>query len=158
MRRLLGCLVLSTIVACAPSEEAVVDSAAVAAVTPPPATLTADMLVGTWNTVAHPEGADSVNIRSTMTSSLDATGALVSSIVFEGTNEALPMRLISMAGDSAVLEFGPYHRSGVATNPMVTTTIVARMMDGHQMGTWIARPVAAGDTATRGTYESTRMP
>ncbi|HET6680041.1 MAG TPA: hypothetical protein VFG84_02495 [Gemmatimonadaceae bacterium] len=159
MRRVLGCLVLSTVVACAPGEEAaVVDTTAAAAVAPPAAALTADMLVGTWSSTAKMDGSDSVVSRSTVTTSMDSTGALVSSIQFEGASEAMPMRLISMAGDSIVQEFGPYHRSNVATNPMVTTTIVTRVMGDHQMGTWVARPVSAADPVVSGTFEAMRMP
>jgi len=69
-----------------------------------------------------------------------------------------PARIMSVSGDSIVLDAGPY-ASVLRKGVQVTTHSVAHLMDGKMMGTFVAHYANAGaDSVLRGRIEGTKKP
>lgn len=99
---------------------------------------------GTWDAVAILESGDTVEY--SMTATADTTGWMIDL----PDREPMPLRVVSVAGDSVVTEVGPYQsilREGV----MVTTRSVTRLQGDAMMGTLEARYQGGeGETVVRG--------
>lgn len=141
-------LSVATLVACAPSEERSDEMAE----TPMPAMLSLADLAGTWNGRAMPEMGDSTLVTFTMVATADTAGW---TMTFPG-RDPIPVRVVSVAGDSVVTEAGPYE-SALRDKVMVTTRFVGRLQDGKMVGGFVARYQTTGaDSVLRGRYEGTR--
>jgi hypothetical protein len=152
---MLGCAVL-LVVACTGRSEAPADSAGAMGgadtgmAMGAGATTRAD-LAGNWD--GRSMEGDSVVATWRMTATADTTGW---TLTFpEG--RPIPMRVLSMAGDSIVTEFGPFESP--VTKQQVRVRGVGRMEGrDRQVGTYEVRPVAMPDSVTRGRWEATRVP
>ena len=156
MRRLmlLGCVVVGA-VACTSRDETPVDSAGAvadtgAAASASAATSSADR-IGTWE--GRSLEADSVVATWRLEIAGDSTGWTLH--FPEG--QPIPMRVVALACDSVVTEFGPFESP--VTRQMVNVRSVGRMEGrDRQAGTYEARPVSNPDSVTRGRWEATRVP
>jgi hypothetical protein len=125
MRKVL--LLLPLVLACAKTETAQTDSAAL---TPaPPAPLTAAAIAGTWQGVNMLEGSDSVTGRWTVTGDASGQAKLVAegspdTVVFSSTFDADSMMSTSPAYDDPSLPVGK-----------IMFRSVARLQDGKLVGT-----------------------
>jgi hypothetical protein len=135
MRRFVLLCCAAVLVGCAKKESTpAADTTAAAAPAPPPAPpalMMAD-LAGKWHVKVMPENSDSVLVEYDMTATADTAGWVVN----------LPKRKpmtphVMVAGDSLVLDMGPYEsvlRKGV----QVTTHTVNRMQGGELVGMTMA--------------------
>jgi len=128
------------------------DTTAVVAPAPTPINL-AD-IAGKWVVRTMAENSDSVLVTSEMTITADTTGWMT---MIPG-RPAMATRVIEVAGDSIVTEFGPFE-SVLRPGVQVTTRNVMRLRDGKLVGTLIARyPTAGADSVARLRLEATRAP
>ena len=133
-------LILALMTACAPGEDAAIDTAAATGVS-------LSDFAGTWDGTATAQGTDSVvaNIEMLATS----TTAGWSFTVVNATNPALastsPARVTAIEGDSLVLEAGPFE-SILRGGQQVSTRSVYRLQDGRMVGVVQAVYAATGDT------------
>jgi hypothetical protein len=128
-----------------------------ATMAPPAAasTMSLSQMTGRWNMRVVPEsGADTAATTFVLTATADSTGWTVT---FPG-RDPLPVRIVSVAGDSIVSELGPYEsarRAGVQT----VTTSVWRMQGDRITGSSVARYQTTGaDSVLRLRAEGTRAP
>jgi hypothetical protein len=153
MKKYVTILAALAVVACAGSEKTETDSAAAATPTVGPAALDLASLAGKWTQVVRAEGSDSILVTSELNAGADASSW---TIKLPG-REPQPVR-VTVSGDSVMTEVGPYEsvlRKGV----QVTTSGVARLVDGKLVGTTIARYSGAGaDSVVRMRTEATRTP
>ena len=154
MRRLLCLTVL--LAACGGGETATTDSAAdsTVAAAPAPAALTAQDLAGTFNGSSHPDGSSAAPSTWVMVTSVGADNAVISKLVFAGSTDSIPVRLVAIEGDSVRWEMGPYKLGG--SGPEVNTMITGRKTADGLGGTFMAHPVAKPDSAITGRWESRR--
>jgi hypothetical protein len=146
----LACAVL--VVACATNETPTTDSSAAAAMAAP-AVSVADF-AGTWSARAMPERGDSTLITFDLMATADTTPWMM----HFANGEMATGRILSVAGDSIVTEFGPY-TSALRPGVQVTTTTTSRLQDGRLVGTFVARyNVTTADSVLRGRVEGTRKP
>ena len=129
MRRFALLCCAAVLVGCSKADNApAADSTATAA----PAALSAADLVGTWNMKTMSETSDSVLVEYTVTATADPAGWMIN------LPNRPPMALrVAIAGDSVVIESGPYEsvlRKGV----QVTTRGVSRLVNGELVGTTVA--------------------
>lgn len=138
MRRSLALtIVVLTLAACARTETPAADSPAAAT----PAPLTAADIAGTWDARSMPMDRDTTLVTFTMTNTATGEG---STITFPG-GQPIPVRMVSMAGDSAVSEAGPF-KSVMRAGQDVSTRSVFRLVNGQIQG--VTRSTYAnGDTA-----------
>ena len=105
---------------------------------------------GTWEAVTYLESGDTVSYTMTATDTEDGW------IIDLPDRDPMPMRVITVAGDSVVNEVGPYEsilREGV----MVTVRTVSRLQDGRLVGTMEATYAGGeGETVVPGRVEGTR--
>lgn len=124
-----------------------------AAETPAPAPSDASLAeyAGTWEGVAVMESGDTVP--HTLVATEDRTGWMVTL----PDRDPMPLRVLTVEGDSVVTEMGPYDsllREGV----QVTVRQVNRLQDGRMVGTMEAHYAGDGeDTVVAGTVEATRV-
>lgn len=125
-------LAVLTLAACSKKDEtpAVDTTAAVAPAPAAPAALTLADVEGNWD-VNVKNDAD-----STLTSYVFAAGADTSkwTMTFKGRKDAIPVRIVAMAGDSISTQVGPYS-SAVRKNVQVTTDATYRVSGGNLTGT-----------------------
>ncbi|MDF1505803.1 hypothetical protein [Roseisolibacter sp. H3M3-2] len=146
MRPCFPCLLaLAALAGCAPQDRRVADSAAAVGTTPdsaagamaspPAAPLALARLAGRWEMRAIPDaGADTAVTHYTLTATADSTGW---SFTF-GDRPPVPVRVVSVAGDSMVLEAGPY-ASVRRAGRQVSTHNVLRMEGDRLVGRTTAR-------------------
>ena len=147
---LFACAVL--VVACAKSENTSADSSAAAAAAPPAATISVADVAGNWVMRAMPEIGDS----TIMTYDLMATADTTSWMMHLPNGTTVPMRILSVSGDSIVIQAGPYE-SALRKGVKVTTDGVVRLQDGKLVGTFVAHySVTTADSVLRGRIEGTR--
>ena len=109
---------------------------------------------GDWNVRAMPEQGDSTLVTYVVRATNDTSGW---TITFPN-REPIPMRVLSVAGDSVVLEVGPYE-SALRPNVQVITRSVNRVQGDRMIGTAVARYQNAGaDSVRRLRIEGTRAP
>lgn len=141
MRRILAlCTVVA--VACAKNEQPA-DTTAAAAPPPPPPSITAADLTGTWDMKTMPMDRDTVLTTGTMTSTGAADGW---TMTLGASKTAIPVRIVSMAGDSVVSETGVFN-SAVRRGQKVSIHSIQHLRDGKLTGVVHAK-YANGDTAT----------
>ncbi len=124
---------------------------------PPPATamISLPQVAGQWAVRAIPEsGADTSATEFVMTATGDESGWMVTF----PNRDPVPVRIVSVAGDSIVSEMGPFEsarRAGVQTN----TTNVWRLVGDRLVGTTVARyQTMDADSVLRLRIEGTRVP
>lgn len=150
------CCCAAVLVGCAKSEDqaAVDTAAATAAPPPPPAGIALADVAGKWNVKGMNEAGDSTIVTYEMTATADTTGWVINF----PNRKPVPVRVVSVAGDSIVTEAGPYEsvlRKGV----QVTTHGVFRLQDGKLVGNTIARyNVKTADSVRIVRTEGTRAP
>ncbi len=157
MRRLVLLCSLAVMVACSKKENApVADTGMVApapAPVPAPAALSLADVAGTWSVVGKYEGTDTTVVTYDLTATANNTGW---SIKFPNRAKAVTQRVVSVSGDSVVLEAGPYE-SAIRKGVQVTTRTVDRLQDGKLVGRTIAHySVKCPDTVRIITSEGTR--
>lgn len=142
-------LLAAFVVACAPKEEAAVDSAAMAG----PAPLSAADVAGTWTGVTMLEGSDSVVNRWTITGD-GVQGKMVS--------ENSPDTVTATAtydADSVVSTSTPYVDKTLPGSPTVTFRSVGRLTDGKMVGTATLTLASRPDSVlARVRWEATKSP
>jgi hypothetical protein len=152
MRRLALVSGAALLVACGGSETPAADSAATAA-PPPPAALSLADVAGTWTVVGKNEAGDSTLVTYELTATADTSGW---SLVFPN-RPPVPLRVVAVAGDSIVVEAGPYEsvlRKGVQVN----TRSVSRIVDGKMVGRSVAHYSKGPDSVRVVVTEGTRKP
>lgn len=134
------CCTAAILAGCAKSDSGAADTAAPATATPTPAApapIALADVAGKWNMRAVPEAGDTTPTMSVITMNSDTTGW---TLTFEG-RPPVPLRVVSVAGDSIATESAPYQsvrRKGVQ---VVTRTVVRR--EGDRL---VGRSVARYDT------------
>jgi hypothetical protein len=150
MRRILAlCTVVA--VACAKTEQAA-DTTAAAAPPPPPPAITAADLAGTWDLKTMPMNRDTVLTTGTMTSTGTADGW---TMTLPSSKTPVPVRIVSMGGDSVVSETGQFS-SAVRRGQKVSIHSIQHLKDGKLTGVVHAK-YSNGDTATF-RVEATKRP
>lgn len=133
--------------ACAPAERepAMMEEEAAA--------LTVADFAGTWTMQATLDTPDTAVVDYTVSGGADPASWMITL----PNRDPMPAR-VTVAGDSAVFEVGPYEsilRAGV----MVTTRSVGRLSGGRMTGTLVARyETAEADSVVRGVFEGSRAP
>lgn len=154
MRRFALCCCAVALVACAKTETPPAKDSTAAAAAPAPAPLTYADIAGKWAMKTMAEGSDSVLVSYEMVAGKDSTGW---SLTFPN-RPAVPVRVLSMAGDSVVTEAGPYEsvlRKGVK----VSTHSVTRLKDGGLVGTTVAHYTVTGPDSLKNLHTAgTRVP
>jgi hypothetical protein len=144
-------LLLPLVLACAKSETAQTDSAAL---TPAPAaTLTAEALAGTWHGVSMPEGSDSVLQRWTVI----GPGAGEAKFVNEGSTDTVTFTS-TVDGDSLVATSLP-HDNPQFPGAKVMFRSVGRLQGDKLVGTSTLVLADKPDSVVnRGRWEATKAP
>jgi hypothetical protein len=144
-------LFAALLAACAPKEEPVADTAALAT---GPAALTANDLAGTWTGIIMPEGSDSVLTRFTV---ISPTG-LDSKTVTEGQADTVAVTHL-IDGDSIVATSAPHVDQMIPGKPQVTFRAVGRMVGGKLVGTSTTMLASKPDSVvSRTRFELTKTP
>jgi hypothetical protein len=143
MRRILALCTVVAVVACAKNEQAADTTAAAAPPPPPPPALTAADLTGTWDMKTMAMDRDTVLTTGTMTSTGAADGW---TMTLGSSKTPIPVRIVSMGGDSVVSETGQFS-SALRRGQKVSIHSIQRLRDGKLTGVVHAK-YANGDTAT----------
>jgi hypothetical protein len=140
---------LAVFAACSPGErQEAADTQEAAA----PAAMTLADFAGAWSMRAMTEAGDSVLVEYQLAASADPAGWTVT---FPG-REPMPIEVM-LDGDSLMLNLGTYP-SALREGVSVTTTSVARMVDGRLAGTFVAHyQTTDADSVVNGRQEGTRM-
>ncbi|UCG89513.1 MAG: hypothetical protein JSW71_14050 [Gemmatimonadota bacterium] len=147
MSRLVALCCAGLIVGCAPSEE---EPAMEEAAEP---TIALADVAGTWSMEALTEAGDSVLVTYEMVATDNTEGW---TITFPG-RDPIPGRVISVEGDSIVVEAGPYE-SALRDGIMVTTRSVVRLQEGSVVGMFVAHyETTEPDSVLRGQQRGTRQ-
>jgi len=146
---------LMLLAACAGEREPAADTAA-GMDTAANTTATPAMMAGRWNMETRAAGGtDTIVTRYVLTTSADTTGW---SMQFAGRDDVIPVRVVTMEGDSVITEAGPY---GSARRPgmQVSTRAAWRMTGDRLVGTTRATyTTASGDSVVTFQSEGTRQP
>ena len=145
------------LVACGKSDDAAApaDSAAIAPAAAAPAGLALAEVAGRWNVRVMPETGDSTLLTYEMTATGDMNGW---TIKFPDRTDPVPLRVTSVAGDSVVVEAGPYE-SALRKGVTVSTMSVLRLQGGMLVGRSTARySVTTADSVRMLRTEGTRIP
>jgi hypothetical protein len=137
-------LAVFAVAACAKTETPA-DTAAAAAPAPPPApaAITAADLTGTWEMKTMPMDRDTV----VATSETMMTGTTEGwTMKLPGNASPIPIKVVSIAGDSVVSEAGPFN-SAVRRGQKVTIHTIQHLKNGQITGVLHAK-YGNGDTAT----------
>ena len=139
------------LLACSAADDTAVDSAAGEQAS---RNTTLAAFAGTWNVRAMPAQGDSTIGMYVVTATSDTSGW---TLAFPG-REPIPMRVLSVAGDSVVVEAGPYP-STLRQDVQVVTRSVTRVLGDRMIGTAVARYQNAGADSVRTLrLEGTRAP
>lgn len=133
---------VALITACAKAEqEPAADTTAVGMEPAPVPAISLASVAGTWNVVSKPtSGSDTSSTRYVLTATADTTGW---SFMFPNRPTPIPMRIVSVDGDSITAEAGPFEssrRKGV----QVSTRLVMRMDADRLTGSTRARYQTTG--------------
>ena len=129
-------------------------TAAAAATRAMPAPLALADIAGRWTIQAVREGSDISYVTYDMTVTGDTSGW---SVVFPD-RPAMPAKVLALAGDSFVVEIGPY-RSVVRPSVQVVAQTVGRLVNGRLTGRFAAHYGMRGpDSLVVGRFEGTRAP
>jgi hypothetical protein len=139
--------------ACAKSEQQPAADSGMAAAMMPASISVADV-AGTWDVKGLNEAGDSTLATYVLTATADTTSWMAKF----PDRDAMPVKIMSVSGDSIVTSMGPYEsvlRKGV----MVTTNAVMRLQDGKLVGTFDAHYTTTGpDSVLRGKVDATKQP
>lgn len=116
-------------------------------------TLSLADIAGQWNVRANPESGDTTTTKLLLTVTTDAG----CSILYPPNRDPIPGRLVALAGDSLVLEWGPYlsaRRAGLKALSRDTY----RLVDGRLVGYSLSHYLTAPDTVIRLRLVGTRAP
>lgn len=147
---------LIAVAACAGRDEtADTAGATTAAATPAaPRQISLADVAGTWTVRGMPMNSDSTLVTYELNATADTTGW---TITFPG-RQPIPVRVTGVAGDSVMIEAGPYP-STLRRNVSVRTTGAFRLQDGRIMGHTVARYDTRGaDSVLMVRSEGTRKP
>jgi hypothetical protein len=153
MRRFaIFCYCAAAAVGCAKTET---KAPAAASVTPPPPpAISLAEVAGKWSVRGMNEARDSTLVTYQLNATADTSGW---AITF-ANRKAIPARVAAVAGDSVVIDAGPYEsvlRKGV----QVTTHGVFRIQNGKMVGLTVAHyKTAKADSVRRIPMEGTRAP
>jgi hypothetical protein len=155
MRRIaqLSCAVV--LIGCAKSDQPAADTTPAAATpAPAPAPIALADVAGKWNVKGTNETGDSTLVTYVFTATGDTSGW---TITFPG-RKPVPVHVVAVAGDSIVIEAGPYPsmlRKGV----QVRTSGPLRLQDGKLVGTVKAQySVKTADSVRMVRTEGTKAP
>jgi hypothetical protein len=117
-----------------------------------PAAIALADVAGTWNVSAMPAVGDSVLTTYQLTATADTAGWTMKF----ASGLTVAARVAAVAGDSIVVEAGPYE-SVLRPGVMVSTRSVSRLSDGKLVGTFTAHYQTAGsDSVLNGRHEGVR--
>jgi hypothetical protein len=156
MRAFPMCLGLALLAGCAKPEPkvAAADSTAANMAAAVPAPISLSDVAGKWTMRAMGESSDSVLLTYDMVATADGAGW---TLTFPG-HPTIPARVVATAGDSIVVEAGPYAsvlRKGVQVN----THSVLRLEAGNLVGTTVAHYTTTGaDSVLNLRMQGTRAP
>ena len=136
-------------VACTKSETPPPDTGMAAMPEPAPAPpavapISLSEVAGKYDVVGKNEAGDSTLVTYVLTATGDTTGW---SITFPN-RKPVPVRVVSVAGDSVVMEAGPYE-SAIRKGVMVTTNTVNRWQNGKLVGRTVAHYATKGPDSVR---------
>lgn len=118
----------------------------------PAAAISLADVAGRWNVRVTGETSDSTLTTYVLNATADTSGW---TFTFPNGNP-IPMRILSVGGDSVVTHAGPF-ASQLRRGVQVTTTSTVRMQDGKLVGQTIARYATSGaDSVARLRLEGTR--
>lgn len=118
----------------------------------PTPTITLADVAGTWSLRAMPEMGDSTLVTIELVARADPAGWTVTL----PDREPIAAQVVSVSGDSVVVDFGPYE-SALRSGVMVSTRTVTRLDNGRMVGTFVARyETTSPDSVLRGRLEGTR--
>lgn len=147
MRRLALLCGAVLLIGCARSEQQNAGAAGA-----PPAMLSLADVAGVWNVNSMAEASDSVLVSYQMTTTADTAGWAVT---FPG-REPIPVRGITVAGDSIVSDMGPYE-SVLRPGVMVSVHTVSRLENGKLVGHFTAHYAGGGaDSVFNGRLQGVR--
>ena len=105
----------------------------------PPAPLALANLAGNWDVDLMGATSDSILLTYRLTATADTAGWTMS---FPNRPDAIPMRVVAVAGDSAIIEAGPY--SSALRSGMQVRTVTVMRLEGDQMVSHTAAHYAIG--------------
>ena len=155
MRAALLCTAV-LLAACARADDGATDTATpVAAAPATPAPLALADIAGVWDVKGTNMAGDSTIITYTVNATADTSGW---TLTFPG-RQPIPLRVVTVAGDSAVVEGGPFE-SALRRGVRVRTSSVMRMQDGKLIGHNTSRylNVKTADSVVMMRSEGTRRP
>jgi hypothetical protein len=155
--RYLVLLAAAATTVCAKAEKAPSDTAKPVVVAPPaavaPAITLADV-AGKWQVTGKNAANDSTIVSYELVATADTTGWVINF----AKRKPIPVHVVSVAGDSIVVDVGPYE-SMVRKGVQVTTHGVNRLKDGKLVGSLVAHYRTAGsDSVMTVNTEGTRAP
>lgn len=134
MRRLASICCITALLGCGGGDDTPdVAADSVPAAAPAPALSLAD-LTGTWNVEVMPEASDSVLLTYVLNAPADTAAW---TIKFADRAEPVPLKILSIAGDSMVTHAGPY-ASALRKGVTVETHAVSRLENGVMVGRNVA--------------------
>jgi len=154
MRCALLCCVVTVLAGCAKPEQRAAGDTSAAAMSAgvPSATISLADLAGTWSMRGVTEDGKNTVVNYELVAKAESSGWTLNF----ANREPIPLHVVAVAGDSIVLEAGPYEsvlRKGV----QVTTHTVGRVQDGKLVGLTVARYSTTGpDSVVPVRFEGTR--
>lgn len=134
MRQIAIVLSVAILVACSKKDDAPVADSTPANTNPPASPMNLANVAGTWDVQVVGESSDSVLLTYQLTATADTSGW-----TFTFPNrEPVPMRVVLVDADSAVLEAGPYE-SALRPGVQVSTVSSIRLRGDRLMGRTTAR-------------------
>jgi len=144
----------AALVGCAKTENKPPASSTPAAPPPPPPISLADV-AGKWTVKAMNEARDSTLVTYQLTATADTSGW---TILFPNRKQPVPVHVAAVAGDSVVIDAGPYE-SVLRRGVRVSTHGVFRLSNGMMVGTTVAHyRTTKADSVRNIVTEGTRMP
>ena len=153
MRRFaIFCYCAAAVVGCAKTET---KAPAVSQAPPPPPALSLADVAGKWTVKGMNEAKDSTLVTYQLTATANTSGW---SIMFPNRKQPIPVNVAAVAGDSVVIDAGPYE-SVLRKGQQVTTHGVLRLQGGKLVGLTLAHyKTTAADSVRRIEMEGTRLP
>ena len=148
MRRITVLCSAALFIACAKTENPPADTGMAVAPAAPEAAAAAPIslndVAGNYAVTGKYEGEDTAVVRYDLTATADTSGW---TIAFPN-RKPIPIRIISVSGDSIVGEAGPYP-SAIRSGVQVRTSTVYRLQNGKLMGRTLARYETKGEDTVR---------
>jgi len=145
------CCCAAAVVGCAKSEP---KAPAASPTPPPPPAISLADLAGKWTVRGMNEARDTTLVTYELNATADTSGW---TIVF-ANRQTVPVRVAAVAGDSVVIDAGPYP-SVLRRGAQVTTHGVLRLQGGKMVGLTVAHyRTTSPDSVRRIVAEGTRTP